>query len=280
MRAGSCLRAMLACGLVAVAPAPAQDDGAAVDKPMLQRWEKQFQESLGWYQLSGGPKPGAVLKPQSVLRWVNPTRGQKGEPTLVFWIGGGRPEALSSVYPWGKFLMYECVSLARDEGLIAREGDRTVWSPVPVGVTLRDVPDAPSPAETPILRLQQAKAFAERFKVSIVATAADGRETREAMRLLPKPIYRYDMAQAKAAHPGLVDGAVFAFVQGTDPEAVLMIEAVRKGDGLGWQYAFGRSTGYPMEARLGPSVVWTAPALASWGDPMSTTKTLGRPLVE
>ena len=44
----------------------------------------------------------------------------------------------------------------------------------------------------------------------------------------------------RTAHPALIDGAVFAFVQGTDPEAVLLIEAVRRDDRTVWQYAFGR----------------------------------------
>jgi hypothetical protein len=217
------------------------------------------------------------MKPKSVLRWLNPTRGQKGEPTLILWTDGGCPEALASVYPWGTNLTYECVSLARGKGLIAREEGRTIWAPGAAGVTFNEIPNAPAPAATAAGRLKQAKALAERFKVALVST--DGaRVSREELRLLAKPIYRYELDVAKAAHPDLIDGVVLAFVQGTDPEAVLLVEAIRRDGGIGWQYAFGRATGYDVEARLDSSVVWST---SPWTNVVkSTTRVLGRPLVE
>ena len=72
---------------------------------------------------------------------------------------------------------------------------------------------------------------------------------------------------------------MFAFVQGTDPEAVLMVEAVRKGDRTSWQYAFARATGYSVQAKLGPSVVWTTPNQA-WNDPKQPAIALGRRLAD
>jgi hypothetical protein len=278
MRASPHILTIVLCILGAAAcPVPASaQDSAAVDKEKLQRWDHQFQESLGWYQVSARPNSG-VMKPQPVLRWLNPTRGQKGEPTLILWADGGRPEALASVFPWGTNLVYECVSLARDEGLTAREGGSTVWSPNTAGVTFREIPAAPAPAATATTRLNQMKALAERFKGAIV-TANGDRESREELRLLPKPIYRYELDTAKAAHPDLIDGALFAFVQGTDPEVVLMIEAVRKADRTIWQYAFGRATGYAVEARLGSSVVWSASTYTN--DVSSPFRALGRPLVD
>jgi hypothetical protein len=280
MRASPQVPPMVVFGLVAVAclaPAPARaQDPATADKEKRQRLEQQFQESLGWYQVSAGSNSG-VMKPRPVLRWLNPTRGQKGEPTLILWTDAGRPEALASVYPWGTVLTYECASLARGEGLTAREEGRTVWAPSAAGVTFREIPDAPAPAATAAGRLKQAKALAERFKVALVST--DGvRASREELRLLTKPIYRYELDVAKAAHPDLIDGTVLAFVQGTDPEAVLLVEVVRRGGEVGWQYAFGRATGYDVEARLGSSVVWSTSPFTN--DLKSTFRALGRPLVE
>ncbi len=119
MRASPNVAPMVAFGLVAVAclaPAPARaQDPATADKEKRQRLERQFQESLGWYQVSASPNSG-VMKPRPVLRWLNPTRGQKGEPTLILWTDAGRPQALASVYPWGTILTYECVSLRARRG--------------------------------------------------------------------------------------------------------------------------------------------------------------------
>ena len=275
------VRAFLAFGLVAMVPPVAArgEDPAVPEKEKMKRWDQQFRDSLDWYRVFAGPNSREPMKPVPVLRWLNPTRGQKGEPTLIFWTSAGRPEALASVYPWNGNLVYECVSLARDAGLTAKEGGRTIWSPGAAGVAFRDLADAPIPSKNPAARLGQLKGISERFKVALVDTRA-GAEVREEMRLLPKPIYRYDLEAAKAAHPDLIDGAAFAFAQGTDPEAVLLVEAVRRGDRAAWQYAFSRSTGYPLEAKLGPSAVWSVTGMPTWNDPKLTGVVFGRPLVE
>jgi hypothetical protein len=122
------------------------------------------------------------------------------------------------------------------------------------------------------------KAMAEPFKVTMFSRK-NGLEDREEMRLLPKPIYRYDLERAKSIHPDLIDGAMFAFAQGTDPEAVLMFEAVKKGDRTAWQYAFGRATAWTAEARLNNTVIWTAPNL-NFSDPKSPGLAMGRRLVD
>ena len=277
------VRAMLAFGLVAfvsVVAAWADDPSTEEkEKERLKRQHQQYEESLGWYRLSVGPDLGKTMKPRSVLHWTNDVRSQKGETNLLIWTDAGRPEALASVYPWYGNLQYEFVSLARDKGLTAREGDRKVWTPDAAGVAFRDLPDARAPGETPAARLKQAKSSAERFKASII-NVRDGREVPEELRLLPTPIYRYALAESKDAHPDLIDGVMFAFVQGTDPEAVLMLEAVRRGDKTAWQYAFGRATGWGVEAKLGISVIWTASGSAQWNNARETTIVFARPLVE
>ena len=236
---------LFAIGIVAidsVVAARAQDPAATAKMERQKRLDQQFQESLGWYLVSASPASQAPMKPESILRWTNAPRGQEGEPTLILWADAGRPVALASVYPWGGHLVYDCVSLARDVGLTAREDGRTIWSPTQAGVTFRDFSDIPPPGTNARARLTQMKSLAERFKVTMFGLKADESD-REEMRLLPKPIYRYKLDDGQTVHPDLIDGAIFAFVQGTDPEAVLLIEAIRKGNRTDWQYAFGRATG-------------------------------------
>ena len=74
---------------------------------------------------------------------------------------------------------------------------------------------------------------------SIHATLIKWREgsDREELRLLPQPVYRYE-----SEDPEVQDGGVFAFVQGTDPEVLLLLEAVRTEGGLVWIYGFVRGT--------------------------------------
>jgi hypothetical protein len=282
MRTGQGVRLLLAFGIVAidlVVAARAQDPAATAKMERQKRLDQQFRESLGWYLVSVGPASQAPMKPESVLRWTNAPRGQEGEPTLILWADAGRPMALASVYPWGRHLVYDCVSLARNVGLTAREDGRTVWSPTVGGVKFREFSDVPPPGTDPRARLMQMKSLSERFKVTMFGLKADESD-REEMRLLPKPIYRYKLDDGQTVHPDLIDGAVFAFVQGTDPEAVLLVEAIRQGDRTDWQYAFARATAAGLEARLNSSVVWTAPRTYGSNDPKLPCIVLGRPLVE
>ena len=53
---------------------------------------------------------------------------------------------------------------------------------------------------------------------------------------------------------------MFAFVMGTDPEVVLLLEAVEREGNLVWQYGIARATAYAVEASLGDEVVWTVEA--------------------
>jgi hypothetical protein len=285
MRTGQGVRLLLAFGIVAielVGAARAQDPAATAETARQKRLDQQFQESLGWYVVSARPEPQAPIKPESILHWTNATRGQNlrhPEPTLILWADAGRPVAQASVYPWETHLVYDCVSLARDVGFTVREDGRTVWSPSTAGVTFRGLSEIPAPDTNARARLTQMRSLAERFRVTMFGLKAD-QSDREEMRLLPKPIYRYKLDDGQTVHPDLIDGALFAFVQGTDPEALLLVEATRQGDRTYWQYAFARATAAALEARLGPTVVWTAPRVYGSEDPKLPRIILGRPLVE
>ena len=78
------------------------------------------------------------------------------------------------------------------------------------------------PADSAAARLRQMRALAQEFT---------GRQTnREGvdrdMRLLAQPIYRYENTKGD-----LIDGGLFVFVLGTDPEVFLLIEARRPPSG-------------------------------------------------
>ena len=81
---------------------------------------------------------------------------------------------------------------------------------------------------------------------------------QEQLRLSPTPFFRYDLTGAKDPDPPLVDGALFAYVQGHDPEVVLLLEAVGTAAKADWQYALVRSTSGGLEVKLGDEVVWKA----------------------
>jgi len=72
------------------------------------------------------------------------------------------------------------------------------------------------------------------------------------LRPLSKPIYRYGCPPAD-----VMDGAIFALLQGIDPEVVMLLEARRpeKGGDFAWRYALVRFTSYSVSATH-QSPVW------------------------
>jgi hypothetical protein len=85
-------------------------------------------------------------------------------------------------------------------------------------------------------------------------------------RLLPQPIHRYSDEVAR-----IQDGALFAWVETTDPEALLLIEArPEKTEGpVSWHYRFARMTSAGIEARLGETVVFRVESY--WRNPRAKT---------
>jgi hypothetical protein len=177
---------------------------------------------------------------------------------MVVWAHNGRPVAMASIYPWLGQMSHEFDSLSRENKVIARARDRVIWSPQTAGVEFKEVPGSPKPTRTPAERLRQMKAIAERFKATMTGWQADNSD-QEALRLLPRPLYRYDLTKAKDPDPNLRDGALFGYVMGTDPEVVLLLEAIGTAEKANWQYALVRSTSGGLEVKLGNEVVWTAP---------------------
>lgn len=72
-----------------------------------------------------------------------------------------------------------------------------------------------------------------------------------------QPLYRYEEPKGD-----LLDGALFTFVQGTDPQVLLLIEARRDDSGkASWQYALARLNGITLRAFYNDRKVWEAPEL-------------------
>ncbi len=246
----------LACLVCAVVGLAAQPPGKTDPPDEPTKLGDAIEKSVAWYDVT--PEDCAPpLAPVPVLRWRNVVRGQVGEAMLVVWPHNGRPVAMASLYPWDAKMNHEFDSLSRGTRLTARDKDRVIWSPGTGGVEFKDVPKGPKPAKTAPDRLRQMKAIAEGFTARMTGWQADDSD-QEALRLLPRPLYRYDFTAAKDPDPMLLDGALFAYVQGTDPEVVLVLEAVGTAAQADWQYAFARATSGGLEVKAGDAVVWTA----------------------
>jgi hypothetical protein len=167
--------------------------------------------------------PTAALVPRSILGWSNPTVGEVyGE--IYLWTDRGRPTCLMSIYRWfepnwGATL--EGCSLSPSEQQV-RQAGREVWRPQGADIRWRDLADVEPPVASRDGRLIQLRRLAREFSTTLWDTRRTTGEVSRQLRLMPQPLYRYPEPAGDAAW---WDGALFTFVEGTDPEVLLWLEA-------------------------------------------------------
>jgi hypothetical protein len=199
------------------------------------------------------------LQRDPVYVWTNPVR-EGGQDGVVFvWTCQGRAEILSCFFSFpavGKRDLYhEFHSLSRSVLDVHRPGPHT-WIPEAPGIELAPMAGAPAPARAPTQRLAQMRALTRGFS----ATTEDDKKKRWELRLLPRPLYRYESTDSD-----VLDGALYCFVTtaGTDPEALLVLEARKPPANRDpvWQFAIARFTDLNLTVRHKGEQVFTAPLI-------------------
>ncbi len=186
------------------------------------------------------------LQPKPLLAYSNPVRGDVHGNVFV-WTRNGRPEVVGAIFDFRSEnkLDSEMHTLAT-AGVVGRREGREFWNPAKPGVRFQAVPHAQPPAATAATRFRQMRELVNDFTVE----REHPEQGKGAMRLLPQPIYRYSSSKAE-----IVDGAMFVFVEGTDPEAYLLLEA-RAGGKPEWQFAFARMNIVPFTGLYRGETVW------------------------
>lgn len=198
---------------------------------------------------------GAVVKlgEKPLLRYNDVTR-RLDESALWLWTERELPVALMAIEyypndPRGPRWLFEIVSLSNSKIGVVRGGDWK-WQAKQPGVVRKPVPGDLKPADKPVQRLVQARQIRQRF----AAHEKEGLGGRIELRPLSTPLYRYaDEAT------GVIDGAVFAFANGTNPEVLLLLEAQRDAATKQaiWTYGFAQMTGAEVFASLDEREVWS-----------------------
>jgi hypothetical protein len=208
----------------------------------------EMRERAAEFKASTGSEEGheLVLGREPILRFSDPTR-VAADGTIWLWCDKDRPIAIVTVERYASFWSYELVSMTEGRIVVARP-DGLQWRPTEPGIQLQPMLEAEPPADNASGRLRQMRDLARRFALSETY-----RENTNELRLLPNPVHRFSDVEQ-----GLVDGALFVFSYGTNPEAVLMIEGrgSAKGD-AGWKAGFVRLTAAEVRAKLGDKTVWT-----------------------
>ena len=74
--------------------------------------------------------------------------------------------------------------------------------------------------------------------------------------MLSRPVFRYPTPIEKSDY---IDGAIFVFVEGTDPEVLLLVESVSSTNGQMWQFGISRMNRDAIQVTLHGKPVWSAP---------------------
>lgn len=179
-----------------------------------------------------------------IFSWANPQRRAIGG-ALYMWTLQGRPIATIGLWTYADIRdSYEYQSL--HEGALNVSCDSAPsWNPTTPGIGFKPIPDCVPPGRNTSVRLIQMRKIARDRFSSVLKN-----DTK--LRLLPQPIYRYDELP-----PDVLDGAVFSFAMGTDPECLLILEARLIAGEPQWYYAFGSQTSSLVDGSLDGKPVWS-----------------------
>jgi hypothetical protein len=197
---------------------------------------------------------------EPVLRWTNPFAGRVYGNTYV-WLLRGRPAAAGSLYRY--FTPYqslngELVALTGTK-LVASRNEKVIWRP-------RDewewhaLPGSPAPAGTAPQRLVQMRTLVGELTVEMLDTRNVPRGEAQTPRLLPRALYRYEAERTKT-----LDGALYAFVLGTDPELLLLLECDTAAARPEWRFGVGRMNRDAIRLLRKRELVWEGAAFRAEG---------------
>ena len=193
------------------------------------------------------------LSAQPVMRWDN-HRSFVVDAAAFVWLSERRPQAIGGMWIKNRqeHAFFELQSLS-PRRLTATVDGTTRWSTTQPGISWQVVAERPPPATSRVERLRQMKQLAEGFSTYAVKTAPDYDEgSIWHLRMMAQPVYRY-------VEDAPVDGAIFAFVQGVDPEVYLILES-HEDQGIGrWRFGFAAACVWELHAKRGEHEVWSRP---------------------
>ena len=205
-----------------------------------------FAKDAAKYQMTlQSPRPVRLeLLAQPILNW---------DGSAFVWLRNGRPEVIGALWmhtnPRSGRLEYgHAFHSLSDSGIKAEFDSQLVWAPKEPGLEFKPVEGAAAPDPDARRRSVQLRSLAREF------SAIQWKGARAQLRMLSKPIFQYEPTAGITK-----DGAIFAFTNtefGTDPDALLLLEA-RESDGkLRWEFAFARFHYVEMSGHHRDKEVW------------------------
>jgi hypothetical protein len=205
--------------------------------------------------LTGNGEEELRLLQKPVLYHNQPVRGDDIGAVWLWVQEDGRPAVIGAIFAFStsrrdgsRTVFHEMHSLAAVP-ITAVYQEET--QPVKGAFAWKPIPDAPEPASSSAGRLQQMRLLSRRFR----AHSIDSQGRRWELRLIPRPLYDYELKNDDSA----LGGALLAFCQGTDTEIVLAFEARQTANGYRWHFGCADFSDYGLYVRLDDAEVWSSP---------------------
>jgi hypothetical protein len=156
------------------------------------------------------------IREKPVMTFSDPTRFDNRGSVWV-WGTQGRPNAVAEIYHKGEAAGWILVGVNVSGGRIkATHNDAPWWRENESITKFKDLPDAPVPADKSVLRQRQIRALSQRFTAHEFWIPGN---SRYELRLVDRPLMTY-----KDEANGILDGAMFTFANGTNPEVLVLLE--------------------------------------------------------
>lgn len=259
-RNGSAVYLILAAliGLAALTLRASAEPPVEVEPPsdaeLRSRWNALYKRRAEALRVSLADSENQTIKllEKPLLTYTNPVRAGRTEGSVFLWTDEGRPVLVAAFWSVNeptdqsrRRLSREWHSLGQEDMSVDIDSAR-VWQSGEPGIEWHSLAGNAAPVESRTLRLAQMR----KIVAGVQATIGTGESE---LRLMPQPLYRYPEST-----PGVMDGAMFAFVMGTDPELFAIVEAVHQEGGAQWKIGFVSFTNAPVEAHLDGLKIFTA----------------------
>jgi hypothetical protein len=239
MTSGMLLSLSLAAWATAQEPAKEETDPIKLALSYLSRVEmRSTAESADAIPLIDKP----------LERFADTARSSKSG-TLWAWGKTGRPAAFLELWHnTEETIAWYSITLTGNR-VSATFPTIAAWKPDKVQVEPVAIPGAPVPDANQAVRLRQIKDLSRRFTAH---EFWDPDNSRFELRLMVQPVHRYQDAKG-----GLVDGAAFVFAHGTNPELILLIEAIGPSpEKARWHYGVARTGSAEFHVEIDGKEVW------------------------
>jgi hypothetical protein len=231
-------------------PAAGPSKSANSSRQQAELRIKAIHEAADAYKLYVGREPRQELarSPRPVLRFDDAVTLSVQGLVYLWTDGTQRPLAIASFfYRADGARVDEFQSLATGGELAAQFEGTVVWHPKTPGIELKPLEDRDEVPAAKELRLSAMRNIARRFSASVTDTTSG----RQELRMLTQPLHRY-----QDPGTGLVDGAIFAFAKGTNPEVLLVLEAQSQDGRAQWHFGLARMSERECFAQYSHRDIW------------------------